>query len=90
MHFDNVDFMRRTGTVVYLKAGAEELIKRLAAKRKERPLLLREDWKHFIAELTAEREEAYSEAHASYVVDGQAVEETLEGLTLQLAQVVGH
>ena len=90
VHFDNVEFMRRTGTVVYLKASAEELIGRLAAGRKDRPLLKREDWKDFIAELIGEREEVYERAHASYAVDGQGVEETLVGLAAQLDQVVGH
>ena len=89
-HFDNVDFMRRTGTVVYLKASAGELIRRLASERKDRPLLKREDWKEFIAGLIEEREVAYGKAHASYAVDGQSVAETLEGLLAQLAQVMGH
>ena len=90
VHFDNVDFMRRTGTVVYLQASAAELIRRLTSKRKERPLLRREDWKDFIAGLIEDREEAYGKAHASYGVDAQTVDETLEGLLRDLGQVMGH
>ena len=89
VHFDNVTFMRQTGTVIYLEASAEELIERLAAQREARPLLRRDDWEAFIAELIDERSRAYGQAHASYRVDGQTVEETLEGLVKELGQVWG-
>ena len=90
VHFDNVDFMLRTGTVVYLNVSAEELIRRLTSTRKGRPLLKRDDWKDFIVALVAEREQYYGRAHASYSVDGQSVEQTKDGLVTQLAQILGH
>lgn len=89
-HFDNVTFMRQTGTVIYLEASAHELIGRLAANRAERPLLASDDWEEVIANLIAERVPYYERAHASYRVDGQAVAQTLDGLHTQLGQVVGH
>lgn len=89
-HFDNVAFMRQSGTVVYLQASADELIGRLAQQRAERPLLKRDDWEAFVAETIAARREAYGQAHASYRVDGQQVDETLAGLLGELEQVVGH
>lgn len=89
-HFDNVRFMRSCGTVVYLEASAHELVERLRAVRNDRPLLAGDDWEALIARLIAEREPFYEQAHASYSVDGQDVEETVAGLETQLEQVVGH
>ena len=64
---ENRDFMKRLGTVVYLRAGEEELAKRLAGDDK-RPMLAGSDLRQRTHELMNKREGAYLDA-ADLIID---------------------
>jgi shikimate kinase len=54
--------LRRLGTTVYLKADAEEIIRRLSASKKRRPLLQVENWQERVRQLLDQREDMYQRA----------------------------
>lgn len=78
---ENRVLLRRLGTVVYLKADKETIVKRLA-EDKSRPLLQGGDLERRIAALMAEREQIYlSTAHKVMETDGRTPEELQENLS---------
>ena len=63
--FDNIDYMNRQGSVVYLKAGPEVLYRHLLMGKTERPLIKGkspEELIAFIRRQLADREPYYSKA----------------------------
>ncbi len=90
MHFDSMEFMLTQGLVIFLDASAHELIARLAAQRTSRPLLARDDWETYIAEMVDKRRPVYERAHASVKVDGLMIGDVLDRLHTQLPQITGH
>ncbi len=72
--FDNMDFINRHGTSVYLKMGPAALQHRLENAVRKRPMidgLKGEALRDFIAEKLAERESFYQRAHS--VVQAESV-----------------
>ncbi len=70
--FDNIDYMNRMGTTVYLQASPERLFIRLSIARKQRPLIKDkndEELRTFIAEQLAKREPYYSKATHTFMSD---------------------
>lgn len=70
--FDNIDYMKSRGHVVYLKATPEVLHSHLLMGRTERPLLKGkkpEELINFIAEQLEKREPFYSKATYTYDVN---------------------
>lgn len=78
---ENRKIMKRLGTVVYLKAEADFLKKRLSGKDNTRPMLAGENKEEKIDRLLAEREEAYLDA-ADYVlhIDKKDLDEVINEL----------
>lgn len=69
---DNWTEMNRLGPVVYLRATADELVRRLDVSRRKRPLLETDDWQGRVRELLAAREERYRRAdHVLDVGEGE-------------------
>jgi shikimate kinase len=69
--FDNMDFINRNGTSIYIKPGNDSLVRRLMIVRKKRPLLKdvsKEKLADFIFQQLTERELFYSRAH--YKIEG--------------------
>lgn len=63
--FDNIDYMNRVGTTVYLKATPEALAERLNTCKEKRPLIKDKDEEElysFVIESLAKREPFYSKA----------------------------
>lgn len=84
----NMRWARRHGAVVYLRATAGELARRLQADAAARPLLWGEDGKPLpapalearVAKLLGAREAAYRQAHLVVETGGQAPGETAEAV----------
>ena len=89
-HFDNMRFLNETGLSIYLDIDAEHLIARLAKQRDTRPLLNRDDWETFLAELTEERRPTYERADVRVEVPGGESRAAVEAIVAQLPQVTGH
>jgi shikimate kinase len=71
----NIDFMNKTGIVIYLKMAAVEILKRLEGQQDSRPLVKGrkgEDLKEFIENKMREREPFYNQA--TITEDGSAVD----------------
>lgn len=82
---DNMDYIKTTGTSIYLMHPAEILIGRLRQQRAQRPLLKGLDEleiANFVKETLAKREDYYSQA--DYCVEGERMK--LKGL-LELLKV---
>ena len=75
---ENRELLRKIGTVVYLKATKEELVRRLSGDT-NRPLLQGGAMEEKVAALMAAREHIYLEtAHREVVTDGKSVEELVK------------
>jgi shikimate kinase len=68
MHAGNLELMRQIGTVVYLEAGPQALIRRLKNSRTRRPML-GDDIEGRVQELLAARQETYRRADFRVTVD---------------------
>lgn len=67
--------MRRLGLTAYLDAPEDELLKRLAASKKRRPLLETEDWEGRVSDLLGQRAPMYRQADVVVPIAGLAIEE---------------
>ncbi|MBR2638617.1 MAG: shikimate kinase [Bacteroidaceae bacterium] len=70
--FDNIDYMNRQGTTVYLQVPIERLFIRLSIARSKRPLIKDkkdEELRLFIEQQLAKRQAYYSRAGHSFVAD---------------------
>jgi shikimate kinase len=65
--------MRRLGTTIYLKSSVEDLIARLEASKKKRPLLQVEEWPERVRELLVKRESLYLQADIVVDLDGEDI-----------------
>lgn len=75
-YFDNLDWMKKSGTVIYLKATPEYLLNRVMDEKEKRPLLKKvntAELLYFIEKKLGERERFYDEAH--YILDAQQLTE---------------
>ena len=78
---ENRELLRKIGTVVYLKATKEELVRRLSGDT-NRPLLQGGALEEKVAALMAARESIYVEtAHQEVVTDGKSVKELIEKIS---------
>ena len=81
---DNRRYLKERGTVVYLRAEADELYRRLA-RDKQRPLLQTADPRARLAELLALRKPLYEEvAHLAFDTGAMPVAQAVSRLTAQL------
>lgn len=83
--YDNMQFMRRIGTTVYLKAPLDHIIRRVSRKKWKRPLLKNlegDELRAFISNLLNEREEYYAQADM-IIEDNSAHVETRVGVLVE-------
>jgi shikimate kinase len=66
--------LRRLGIVMYLKASEDEIIGRLTASKKRRPLLEVDDWEDRLRHLLNQREELYQKADLVIELNGEGIE----------------
>lgn len=85
--YDNMEFMNRSGTTIYLQADAEELADRLTASKTVRPLIAgksREELVPFITGHLAQREHFYTTAQiifpTGHIVTKKDIHLTVSGL----------
>ena len=88
----NLRFVLEHGTVVYLHASAEEIVRRLKRSRTRRPLLQDEQGRPLshtalqtrIQQMLTERLPSYRQAHITIDTSGQRVEETVKAVLTAL------
>jgi shikimate kinase len=70
--------MKRLGTTLYLKATEQDLIQRLTASKKRRPLLEVENWEERLRNLLREREVCYQKADIVVPLLGEGIEDAAD------------
>lgn len=87
-YFDNMEFMNRIGTTVYLKVSVEELTKRLEVCKGTRPVLQGksgEELKAFITESLAKRATYYDRAAVIFDAEVMLTEADVETIVKELS-----
>ena len=89
-HNNNIEYLKHKGTVIYLKASTETLIKRLEKNKNKRPLIskLTNDKRlEFIRKILKEREETYKQADYTIETDNKTVKEVLREINSLLLTI---
>ena len=92
---ENLELVKRTGLLVYLKTSPEEIFKRMRAKT-DRPLLDSEDGKRLddnelkvrISALLKAREPMYEQAHLTIVTDDARVDFAVDEILSRVKRLV--
>ena len=90
--FDNMDYMNRQGTTVYLRATPEILCRHLCMGKTVRPLLLGmtpEEMRVFVARQLSQREPYYNKAHHIVDIDLMDDNQKIPITTQQLKNQLG-
>jgi Shikimate kinase len=85
--FNNLEMMKENGTVVYLKASVDELLKRLWVGKYKRPLLKeknKEEMSEYITTTLEKRESFYSQADYIYRAERQNTENEVKAIVERL------
>ncbi|MGL5273220.1 MAG: shikimate kinase [Phocaeicola sp.] len=89
--FDNMEYMNKMGTTVYLEVSPENLFKRLKIAKQQRPLLANktdEELMTFICEALQKRESFYKQAHRTFrgeeLENKKEIQGSVEKLKLEL------
>ena len=89
-HNNNIEYLKQKGTVIYLKASTETLIKRLEKNKNKRPLIsnLTTDKRlEFIRKILKEREKTYKQADYTIETDNKTVKEVLREINSLLLTI---
>jgi shikimate kinase len=89
-HNNNIEYLKHKGTVIYLKASTETLIKRLEKNKNKRPLiskLTNDKLLEFIRKILKEREETYKQADYTIETDNKTVKEVLREINSLLLTI---
>jgi shikimate kinase len=89
-HNNNIEYLKQKGTVIYLKASTETLIKRLEKNKNKRPLIsnLTTDKRlEFISKILKEREKTYKQADYTIETDNKTVKEVLREINSLLLTI---
>ena len=89
-HNNNIEYLKYKGTVIYLKASTETLIKRLEKNKNKRPLisnLTNEKRLEFIRKILKEREKTYKQADYTIETDNKTVKEVLREINSLLLTI---
>ena len=89
-HNNNIEYLKYNGTVIYLKASTETLIKRLEKNKNKRPLiskLTNDKLLEFIRKILKEREETYKQADYTIETDNKTVKEVLREINSLLLTI---
>ena len=90
LYYDNMAFLNANYLTIYLEIDAEHLVARLDKQRDTRPLLNRDDWQDFLAELVEQRGPVYERADATVEVTGGDSEAAARNIVEALPQLTGH
>ena len=89
-HNNNIEYLKYKGTVIYLKASTETLIKRLEKNKNKRPLisnLTNVKRLEFIRKILKEREKTYKQADYTIETDNKTVKEVLREINSLLLTI---
>jgi len=89
-HNNNIEYLKQKGTVIYLKASTETLIKRLEKNKNKRPLiskLTNDKLLEFIRKILKEREKTYKQADYTIETDNKTVKEVLREINSLLLTI---
>jgi shikimate kinase len=89
-HNNNIEYLKHKGTVIYLKASKEILIKRLEKNKNKRPLiskLTNDKLLEFIRKILKEREKTYKQADYTIETDNKTVKEVLREINSLLLTI---
>ena len=89
-HNNNIEYLKHKGTVIYLKASTETLIKRLEKNKNKRPLisnLTNEKRLEFIRKILKKREITYKKADYTIETDNKTVKEVLREINSLLLTI---
>ena len=89
--FDNMGFMKATGTTVYLKVSVEELAKRLEICKATRPVLKGRsgsELEAFIAESLVKREPYYAQASIIFDAEVMLTEKDIHKISEKLSELL--
>lgn len=89
--YENMAFMKETGTVVYLKVSVEELAKRLELCKHSRPVLQGrsgDDLKCFIAANLRQREPFYTQASIVFEAEVMLTESDVHEIASALEKII--
>lgn len=89
--YENMAFMKETGTVVYLKVSVEELAKRLELCKHTRPVLQGrsgDDLKCFIAANLRQREPFYTQASIVFEAEVMLTESDVHEIASALEKII--
>ena len=89
-HNNNIEYLKHKGTVIYLKASTETLIKRLEKNKNKRPLishLTNEKRLEFTRKILKERERTYKQADYTIETDNKTVKEVLREINSLLLTI---
>lgn len=70
--------LRRLGAVIFVEVEYEDLVERLAASKKRRPLLEVDDWQERLRTLLEERRPLYNQADITVNVSGLGMMEAVD------------
>lgn len=90
--FDNIEYMNRQGTTVFLDVPVERLFIRLSISRKKRPLIMNkndEELRDFITEQLEKRKPYYSKAGERFTADKLEDAEQIETSVNKFLQQFG-
>ncbi len=90
LHNNNIEYLKYKGTVIYLKASTETLIKRLEKNKNKRPLisnLTNEERLEFIRKILKERRGTYKQADYTIETDNKTVKEVLREINSLLLTI---
>ena len=89
-HNNNIEYLKHKGTVIYLKASTETLIKRLEKNKNKRPLisnLTTDEYSNFICRTLKMRKEIYEQADFTIKTDNKTEMEVLREINSLLLTI---
>lgn len=89
--FDNMDFMKNAGMVIYLKVSVDELANRLEVCKNTRPILQGksgEELKSFIAGNLSRRNLFYNQADLVFEAEEMLTETDVHSISNQLKEII--
>ena len=89
-HNNNIEYLKHKGTVIFLKASTETLIKRLEKNKNKRPLiskLTNDKLLEFIRKILKERRGTYKQADYTIETDNKTVKEVLREINSLLLTI---
>ena len=83
---ENVSHLRSIGKLIYLRSEPSELIRRLKASKRKRPLLSTDDWESKLVGILESRQDLYLQADYIVNVDASEQNKVVEEILAMLGE----